>query len=103
MRFHHRSRRVPAARHLFAVLSASTLATVAASAADGVVGHVLDQSGRPVPRAIVRVTDGTHVQASVADESGTFELTTGNISSCRVVATLAGFEQASAPCEPSGT
>src|SRR4051812_44600986 len=64
-----------------------------------VSGTVVDQSGRPVPRAYVRVLEssGAPGAAAFADEAGRFELSTG-AGSCRVEATLTGFQPASAPC-----
>lgn len=62
-------------------------------------GTVVDQDGRPVPRALVRVVDGGADSGSVfADERGHFDVAIGATMNCRVVATLAGFEPAEAPC-----
>jgi outer membrane cobalamin receptor len=74
-------------------------------AADAVVrGVVVDQSGRAVPRAYVRVLDpvGTASAAVFADESGRFQLTAANASDCRVEATLTGFQPAIVPCAAAG-
>lgn len=64
-----------------------------------VSGIVVDQSGRAVPRAYVRILDSSGVESAAvfADEVGRFELKT-NVSSCRVEASLTGFEPASLPC-----
>jgi outer membrane receptor protein involved in Fe transport len=62
-------------------------------------GTVVDQDGRPVPRALIRVVDADADSGSVfADERGHFDLAIGATTNCRVVATLAGFEPAEAPC-----
>ena len=62
-------------------------------------GTVVDQDGRPVPRALIRVVDGAADSGSVfADERGHFDLAISATTNCRVVATLAGFEPAEAPC-----
>ena len=62
-------------------------------------GIVVDEDGRPVPRALVRVVEAGSDSASVfADERGRFELPLAASVGCRIVATLAGFEPAEAPC-----
>ena len=61
-------------------------------------GTVVDQDGRPVPRAFVRVADpGRHGAGVFADDRGRFELTVPS-AACRIVASLAGFEPAEASC-----
>ena len=61
-------------------------------------GTVVDQDGRPVPRAFVRVADPGRDDAGVfADDRGRFELTVPS-AACRIVASLAGFEAAEASC-----
>lgn len=72
----------------------------AALAAEGeVAGTVVDQSGRPVPRAHVRVIDasGAELAASFADEFGHFALD-ADAAGCRVEAALTGFRPAAVPC-----
>src|SRR5713101_3165958 len=71
----------------------------ASFASADVSGTVVDQSGRAVPRAYVRTLDNSGVESAgvFADEVGRFELET-NVTSCRVEATLTGFEPASIPC-----
>jgi outer membrane receptor protein involved in Fe transport len=88
-------------------LVATTLVLVGVSArpaAADVSGTVLDQSGRAVPRAHVRLLDSSGVEsASVfADEAGRFELKT-TVTNCRVEASLTGFEPASVPCASAAT
>ena len=63
-------------------------------------GVVVDQDGRPVPRAIVQVTgsDGSVVASTVTDTDGGFRLAGGAVS-CRVEAALTGFEKDSTPCD----
>src|SRR5205823_1660629 len=72
-------------------------------AADAVSGIVVDQSGRAVPRARVRVLDAAGVESAgeFADESGNFELQIGG-PTCRVEASLTGFQPASVPCADAG-
>src|ERR1700704_87533 len=69
-----------------------------------VSGIVVDQSGRAVPRAYVRILDGSGVEsaAAFADEVGRFELKT-NVTNCRVEASLTGFEPARVPCTEAAT
>ena len=69
-----------------------------------VSGIVVDQSGRAVPRAYVRILDSSGVESAAvfADEVGRFELKT-NVTNCRVEARLTGFEPARVPCTSAGT
>jgi vitamin B12 transporter len=69
-----------------------------------VAGTVVDQSGRIVPRAYVRVLDasGRADRGAFADEAGRFELTATDADDCRVEATLAGFQPALVPCPAGG-
>ena len=69
-----------------------------------VAGTVVDQSGRIVPRAYVRVLDvsGRLDRGAFADEAGRFELGATDGADCRVEATLAGFQPAVVPCSPAG-
>jgi len=93
-----RLRRLAAACRL--VAPAILLFTVFARPASAdVAGTIVDQSGRVVPRAYIRVVDGTGAEsaAQFADELGRFDLKT-TASGCRVEATLTGFLPASAPC-----
>jgi vitamin B12 transporter len=75
--------------------------SAALDAADVLVsGLVVDQSGRPVPRAYVRVHDAApgEIPGVFADESGRFEVLADDTSTCRIEATLTGFQPASIPC-----
>jgi vitamin B12 transporter len=93
-----RPRRLAEACRLVAVTLLFLVVSVALASAD-VSGAVVDQSGRAVPRAHVRLLDDNGVEsASVfTDEIGHFELKT-NLTSCRVEASLTGFELAGASC-----
>ena len=70
-----------------------------ASAAD-IAGIVVDQSGRAVPRAYIRVIDasGGELAAGFADEAGRFILQS-NAVQCQVEATLTGFRPATVGCQ----
>jgi outer membrane cobalamin receptor len=79
----------------------------AAPAAAGdrtVAGAVVDQSGRGVPRAHVRIVDsaGAESRGAFADETGRFDITVPDAGGCRVQATLTGFQAATVPCETAG-
>jgi outer membrane cobalamin receptor len=82
---------------LFLVL-ASVPGGAIASTAD-ITGTIVDQSGRAVPRAYVRVVDpsGSELAAGFADEAGSFILQS-NTAQCQVEATLTGFQRAVVPC-----
>src|SRR5436309_15760972 len=88
-------------------LAATTLVFFVVSApfalAD-VSGIVVDQSGRAVPRAYVRILDSSGVESAAvfADEVGRFELKT-NVTNCRVEARLTGFEPVRVPCTSAAT
>jgi vitamin B12 transporter len=84
----------------FAAVTVSILVFAALLGATGVLsGIVVDQSGRAVPRARVRVldADGAESSAVFADETGRFEVTAGS-GNCRVEASLTGFQPATVPC-----
>jgi vitamin B12 transporter len=76
----------------------SSLSTAAAADRE-LIGTVVDQSGQPLPRAYVRLLDGSSVQsaATFADEAGRFRLRTAH-SGCRIEASLTGFETAAVAC-----
>jgi vitamin B12 transporter len=94
-----RSRRLRAACQLVVVLVSVGFTARAAAQARTTSGTVVDADGRPVPRALVRVVDVGHDSASVfADERGRFEVPVPATTGCRIVASLAGFEPAAAPC-----
>ena len=86
-------------RHSFAVpLSACLIFCASATllAADGIV---VDPSGRPLPRARVRVIDRQPEPGAAdvfTDESGRFTLDASG--TCEVEASLAGFRTARVPC-----
>jgi len=99
--------RAYACRFGLVVLSLATLAFVAspvrASAAD-LTGTVVDQNGRPLPRAHVRIvagggsqpSDAGHPSDVFADNAGRFTLrATG---ACQVEASLAGFRTITVGC-----
>ncbi len=67
-----------------------------------VTGSVTDQSGRPLPRAIVQVVaaDGTTAASTFTDADGAFRIATAP-DSCRLQASLTGFTTATAPCSAS--
>jgi outer membrane cobalamin receptor len=80
-----------------------TFVAPAAGGAETITGAVVDQSGRALPRAHVRLVDkaGAEVAAGFADETGTFRLTAPS-TDCRVDAILAGFQPGTAPCSIAG-
>jgi len=67
-----------------------------------VAGIVVDQSGRALPRALVRVLDASGAAASstFADDAGRFQITAAP-ASCRVEASMTGFSSVTAPCSSS--
>ena len=79
-------------------------ASKVAAADRRLTGTVVDQSGRAVPRAYVRVvtTSGAVDRGAFADEAGRFELTATDAAECRVEATLTGFQPAIVPCWSTG-
>jgi outer membrane cobalamin receptor len=63
-----------------------------------VTGVVVDETGRPVPRAVVQIVSADGSTASVfTDGGGTFRITSPP-PGCRVQVMLGGFEPASADC-----
>jgi vitamin B12 transporter len=82
---------------------AIALAAIAAPAfPSDLNGVVVDQSGAPIPRAIVRLVDsaGTRVlpeRVTFSDERGRFELASAP-AECRVVVSLTGFVPGVADC-----
>jgi outer membrane cobalamin receptor len=83
-------------------ISATVPAT--AAAAERVAGVVVDQSGQLLPRAFVRVVDGSgrEIASAFSDERGGFDLP-APATGCRVEGTLIGFTTASIPCDATGT
>jgi outer membrane cobalamin receptor len=65
-------------------------------------GIVVDQSGRALPRAYVRVLDasGTVTSSTFADNAGRFEVAAAS-PNCRVEASMTGFSSTTAPCATS--
>src|SRR5947207_3503626 len=98
-----RLRRLAEARR-FVAITLGLFALAARPAAADVSGTIVDQSGRAVPRAYVRILDRSGVESAAlfADEAGRFELKT-NVTSCRVEATLTGFEPVNVPCTSTAT
>lgn len=83
---------------LFTAVALSASLT-SASAAD-LSGVVVDQHGRPLPRARVMVLDGRGTSQDVyADETGHFTVRTDG--TCRVQASLTGFRTTEVPCASS--
>lgn len=80
------------------VFFCSLASILVAYAAGRVTGTVVDPSGHPIPRAHVRVLDaaGGELSSTYADEEGRFD--TAPAENCRIEASLAGFEPATAPC-----
>src|SRR5206468_11922718 len=61
-------------------------------------GTVVDQSGQPLPRALVRVQEqAPRAPSTFADESGRFRLST-SAAACRLEASLTGFETTTVAC-----
>src|SRR5262249_39978368 len=87
-----RSRRKEA-RVLFVSVGMSVLLSL------DVTGVVADQSGRPVPRAIVQVVaaDGTFAASTFTDADGVFRIANAP-DGCRVQASLTGFVTATREC-----
>jgi vitamin B12 transporter len=71
-----------------------------AAAPRDLTGTVVDQTGRAVPRAYVRVLDGSLVESPgvFADESGRFAVAGTDQAGCRVEVMLTGFQPTSVPC-----
>jgi vitamin B12 transporter len=89
------------------VLSLVFLSSVAypsaARSADRVAGVIVDQAGQLLPRAFVRVLDGSgrETASGFSDERGVFDLP-APASGCRVVGSLIGFATASISCDVPG-
>lgn len=104
MRFRPRRRLAAACRLSSATFFWFTLSLFVSpreGAAAGVAGQVVDPTGRPLPRAYVRVLDGSGDESTAVftDETGHFSLNAPP--SCRVEAALNGFQTATVPCGPS--
>jgi outer membrane cobalamin receptor len=85
---------------LFLFASIATGASAQQSDPGSVAGVVVDQNGQPLPRAEVRLIDqgGVETSRTFADETGRFRLPAPASSSCRVAASLTGFQPATVPC-----
>ena len=64
-----------------------------------VTGVVVDSSGRPVPRAVVRVLtrDGAPAASTFTEADGSFSVATAP-DGCRLQASLPGFQSATGDC-----
>src|SRR6516225_1302599 len=87
----------------FISLATAPRAVQAAAGDERASGVIVDQSGQPLPRAFVRVLDGSgHESASAfSDERGQFDLPTPPAAGCRIEATLTGFATTSVACAPA--
>ena len=87
----------------FISLATAPRAVQAAAGDERASGVIVDQSGQPLPRAFVRVLDGSgHESASAfSDERGQFDLPTPPAARCRIEATLTGFATTSVACAPA--
>jgi len=99
MRFLCPVRQAAAWRLLAFLLPAAVIFRPSPVSAADLAGTVVDSSGRPVPRAFVRVIDpsGGETGRTFTDESGAFSVQAEG--SCRVEATLTGFRPASVRCD----
>jgi vitamin B12 transporter len=98
-----RPRRLASAcRLLISALLLTLVPGPARAAGDAVSGLVVDASGQPVPRALVRVLDGRGAERArtFSDDRGRFQAPAPD--GCRVRVTLDGFAPASVACDPSG-
>lgn len=85
---------IPAFASLFAI-------TIAASAtAADITGQVVDTTGHALPRAYVRVLSdrGEAIMGVFADESGRFTLAADLPATCRLEASLTGFQTTTVSC-----
>ncbi len=99
------TRRLRTAVFLFSLASAAAPLSLPAADLTAVVeGTVVDQDGRPLPRARVRVLPPSDATAAstvsgtdgFTDDSGHFRLT--SIAGCRIEASLTGFRTAAVDC-----
>ena len=81
------------------------LSLLPAAARSPITGTVLDESGRPLPRALVRVVavDGRAGASTFTDVEGSFHLQGVPQDGCRIEASLPGFSPAAVPCSAAGT
>jgi len=88
-------------RFPFIFLAVTLLCGGAASAAARqLAGTIVDQTGRAVPRAYVRVLDesGVPLAGVFADEGGRFDVAASDAGGCHLEASLTGFQPATVPC-----
>ena len=91
-------------RFPFIFLAVTLLCGGAASAAPRqLAGTIVDQTGRAVPRAYVRVLDesGVPLAGVFADEGGRFDVAACDAGGCHLEASLTGFQPATVPCAAS--
>ena len=106
--FHPAGGTCPRVGHAVSVSLSLVLAAASASAADR-TGLVVDPSGRPLPRAHVRVTTGSDAATLAsgatldvfADETGHFALPAS--AGCQIEASLPGFRTTTVPCSAADT
>jgi outer membrane cobalamin receptor len=102
MFFHRRGRMGTALRpiRVSSLLVLLSIGTAAPTLAADITGQVVDATGRALPRAYVRVVseNGTTVVSAFTDEAGRFSFSTDVPASCRVEASLTGFQTAMMPC-----
>jgi outer membrane cobalamin receptor len=89
----------------FTIPSAFAISLAQASAASddvaaAITGTVVDQVGRPLPRAYVKAIDpsGTETNGVFANEAGRFRLSPAPQRDCRLEASLTGFQTSVVPC-----
>ena len=75
-----------------------SIALVALPDPANISGVVVDQHGRPLPRARVQVTTAAGAAVAFTNADGTFAIAVTPASDCRVVASLTGFQDARADC-----
>jgi outer membrane cobalamin receptor len=99
MRFLRPARQAAACRLLACLIPSAIVFVPSTLSAAELAGTVVDSSGRPVPRAFVRVIDagGRETSQTFTDESGAFSVQGDG--ACRVEAALTGFRPASVRCE----
>src|SRR6516164_5436399 len=94
---------LPFSFFFFISLATAPRALQAAAGDDRTSGVIVDQSAQPLPRAFVRVLDGSGRESASAfsDERGQFDLPTPPTGGCSVEATLTGFATTTVACAPA--
>ena len=89
---------------IFAALVLVCAASASAAADTMVSGLVVDETGRPIPRAFVRALDdaGVETARAFADEGGRFVLDVPDAGGCRIEARLTGFAPNEVTCGAPG-